>query len=116
MKTWRRVCLGLVVAASLSACAAPGLYHWGRYEDAIFDLYIEPGSVSTSDEIALLEADIEQAMASGKVVPPGLHAHLAYLYVLEGNHPTALVHFQTEKAKFPESERFIDGMIERMQQ
>jgi hypothetical protein len=106
----------LLAAATLSGCAAPTLYQWGRYEDAIHDMYINPGSVPIGDDILLLEAEIEQIVASGEFVPPGVHAHLASLYLSEGDQSTAMIHFQTEKRKFPESARFIDGIISRMRE
>jgi len=100
-------------------CAGSGsrnLYYWGVYEDAIYDMYAEPGKTSTADVILQLEEQIEKTVASGSFVPPGLHAHLAYLYVTQGDYGTAMVHFQAEKEKFPESAHFIDGMIARMKQ
>jgi len=108
------VAVALFAAATSSGCAAPTLYQWGRYEDAILDMYIDPGSVPIGDEILRFEADIEHTVASGRFVPPGVHAHLAYLYISEGDHATALVHLHSEKRKFPESARFIDGIIRRM--
>ncbi len=116
MEALQRVCIALIIAAATSACATPTLYKWGRYEDSIFDMYLEPGSVPVTDEIARLEADIEKTVSSGAFVPPGVHAHLGYLYVSEGDYATAMVHFQSEKKKFPESAHFIDGLIERMNQ
>jgi hypothetical protein len=110
-----RTLIGLAVSVLLVGCAAPTtLYEWGRYEDAIYDMYLEPGKVSNTEEIERFEQQIEETVSAGKFVPPGLHAHLAYLYISDGDYPTALVHLQTEKAKFPESARFIDGIIERM--
>jgi hypothetical protein len=107
---------GLVAGMLLYGCAGGdrNLYYWGHYEDAIFDMYIEPGKTSTAEAILRLEEQVEKTDASGRYVPPGLHAHLGYLYVREGDYATAIIHFQTEKAKFPESAHFIDGMIERM--
>ena len=97
-----------------TGCASKSLYYWGHYEDSIYDMYLEPGKTSLPDEILRLETQIEKTSASGQFVPPGLHAHLGYLYAMEGDYATAMVHFQTEKQKFPESTLFIDGMIERM--
>lgn len=107
---------GLAVLLLLLACTTgnPNLYYWGDYEDAIYDMYLEPGKTSLTDEILRLEEQVEKAAAAGMTVPPGLHAHLGYLYVNEGDDATALVHFQTEKALFPESTVFIDGLIARM--
>ena len=116
MRGFQRACLALVMFAITSACAAPTLYQWGHYEDSIFAMYLEPGSIPVDDEIARFEAEIEETVAAGAFVPPGVHAHLGYLYASQGDHATALIHFQTEKAKFPESTRFIDGLTERMLQ
>lgn len=107
---------GLVAVTLLYGCGggSKNLYYWGHYEDSIFDMYIEPGKTSIADEILRLEEQIEKTDASEMSIPPGLHAHLGYLYVTEGDYATAIIHFQAEKAKFPESAHFIDGMIERM--
>lgn len=116
MVSLSRISIGLIVAMLFIGCARDStLYNWGRYEDAIYDMYLEPGKASGADEIARLEKQIEETVSSGEFVPPGLHAHLAYLYVSDGDYATALVHLQTEKKKFPESAHFIDGIIERMQ-
>jgi len=90
------------------------LYFWGYYEDAIYDMYLEPGKSSLTDEILRLEEQIEQAATHGKSVPPGLHAHLGYLYANDGDYNTAVIHFKREKEKFPESTDFIDGILRRM--
>lgn len=107
-----------VLLALLVGCASGSrnLYYWGDYEDAIYEMYLKPGNTSLTDEILRLETDVEQAAAAGLAVPPGLHAHLGYLYTLEGNDAAARVHFQSEKALFPESTVFIDGLIARMRQ
>ncbi len=90
-----RISIGLAVGVLLSGWASSTLYDWGRYEDAIYDMYLEPGKVSDADEITRLEKQIEETVSSGKFVPPGLHAHLASLYISNGDYATALVHFQT---------------------
>jgi hypothetical protein len=113
-----RMSIGCLAAALLLLGCSTGsqnLYYWGHYEDAIYDMYLEPGKTSITDETLRLEEQVEKAAAAGMAVPPGLHAHLGYLYVIEGDYATALVHFQTEKALFPESAVFIDGLIARMQ-
>lgn len=106
----------LTATVLLGACGGGNrnLYYWGYYEDAIYDMYVEPGKTTIAEDILRLEEQIEKTDASGKSVPPGLHAHLGYLYTTQGDYSTALVHFQMEKAKFPESAHFIDGLIERM--
>ena len=97
-------------------CAPKKMYYWGTYEDGIYSTYLKPGNISVPEEIQSLELQIEKASANGKSVPPGLHAHLGYLYATEGNQDAAVSHFEIEKIKFPESTVFIDGLIERMKQ
>ncbi|MFH2046557.1 MAG: DUF4810 domain-containing protein [Pseudomonadota bacterium] len=107
--------LCLVIAFFIAGCAGHStLYEWGYYEDSLFDMYINPGKTSLSDEINRFEEQIEETTASDRFVPPGLHAHLAYLYFSEGDYATGMIHLQTEKKKFPESSHFVDGMINRM--
>jgi hypothetical protein len=111
----RGLILSFMTITLLYGCGgSKNLYYWDHYEDAIFDMYVEPGKTSVTDEILRLEEQIEKADASQMFVPPGLHAHLGYLYVIQGDYATALIHFQTEETKFPEAAHFIDGMIERM--
>ena len=106
----------LIVPIVFISCAGSpkNLYFWGDYEDAVYDMYLEPGKSSLTDEILRLEAQIQQAADHGKSVPPGLHAHLGYLYANDGDYNTAVIHFNREKEKFPESIDFIDGILRRM--
>ena len=77
-------------------------------------MYLKPGNTSLTDQILQMEEQIEQADAEGKPVPPGLHAHLGYLYANDGDDEAAVIHFQREKEEFPESTDFIDGILQRI--
>lgn len=90
------------------------MYDWGSYENDIYAMYMKPDKLTVPEEIAQLETQIEKTNAAGKKVPPGLHAHLGYLYSGQGNYPAAAAHFEAEKTIFPESEVFINGLLERM--
>jgi len=112
----RALHLSLMVAAlcALSACAPKSIYHWGRYEDLIYDMYANPGKADPVTQVAKLTEDIDKAHAKGESVPPGVHAHLGYLYYQQGNLGGAEQEFQTEKKLFPESTPFIEGVLQRM--
>ena len=88
-------------------------YYWGRYEQIIHDIYIAPGNADPVRQIDVLSVDIQQAQNTGKPVPPGLYAHLGFIYALQGNISESRAAFSEEKVLFPESAVFIDGMIER---
>lgn len=100
---------------SLTGCAQQKpLYSWGSYEQLIYDMYVEPGSVDSVTQVAKLTADISRAEAEGSRIPPGIHAHLGYLYYGQGSIDLAIEEFHTEKQLYPESTVFIDGILARM--
>ncbi len=98
-----------------AACSSkPTMYRWNEYEAITYDIYINPGKADTDTQIAKLTEEIGKTHAEGKRVAPGLHAHLAYMYFLKGNTSAAHQEFNREKSLFPESEKFVDGILERM--
>ena len=107
-------CVLLFSALSAGCVTAPqDHYYWGSYEALILAMYAELGSADPVMQIEKLTADLQQAESIGKPAPPGLHAHLGYLYAMNGNVPLAEAAFNEERALFPESAVFIDGMLER---
>jgi len=103
--------LGMVLTAG---CAAnKDLYYWGDYEQLIQNAYIKPGSADTGTQIEKLTADIQKAAATGKKVPPGIYAHLGFLYALEGKDSQSKAAFKQEMDLYPESRTLIEGMLQR---
>ena len=90
------------------------LYYWGDYETLVYEMYIEPGAADPATQIQKLKEDISEASAEGMHVPPGLHAHLGYMYFLQGNTNDAKLEFETEKKLFPEATKFVDGLMGRI--
>ncbi len=100
----------------LGGCASKeSTFYWGEYEDTLYDMYVKPGSADSTTQISTLVADIEKAEAKNIPIAPGIHAHLGYMYALEGNVAQSKAEFLTEKSLFPESSVFIDGMIGRLE-
>ena len=113
----RRALAAAAFASLLAACTAPdasGLYRWGGYEDSAAIVMRDSAAQHLSDEIRRISGDIEKAQVEGRRVPPGLHAHLGYLYDLSGNPESAALEFEQEKALYPESAKFMDGLLRRM--
>jgi hypothetical protein len=104
----------LAALCALNACASRDVYYWGHYEGLVYDMYAKPGEADPGTQVAQLTEDIDKAHAAGKPVPPGVHAHLGYVYYQQGNLGGAEQEFQTEKTLFPESASFIDGLLQRM--
>lgn len=116
MRHFIRVSTVCFAMAILSACAPakPPMYQWGAYEGLIYDMYAKPGKAEPGVQIIRLTEDIERAHAEGTRVPPGVHAHLAYMYYIQGNDSAAVQELQTERELFPESRKFVDGMLDRL--
>lgn len=107
----------LLSAMLLQACnTTPPLYHWGRYESLIYDMYNKPGNAPPQQQIVTLQEDIQQAEAQGRQVGPGIYAHLGFMYALDGKPALSEAAFRKEIALFPESEALIEGMLARAAQ
>lgn len=108
---------GLVVvfcSTVIGCVTSQPLYYWGNYEEIIYQMYIKPGSADPGSQVQKLKEDVDKASSEGKLVPPGLHAHLGYMYFLQGNTHDALLEFAAEKKLFPESAKFVDGFTGRV--
>jgi hypothetical protein len=113
----RHAALAAVAMAALlgAGCAGkPPLYRWGVYEELVYEMYAKPGKADPATQVARLSEDVTRTESEGKRVPPGVHAHLGYMYFLTGNVHAAYEEFVTEREKFPESAIFIDGMLQRL--
>lgn len=91
-------------------------YYWGSYEQGLYEMYSSSEGSDVETQISKLTQDISEAEAKGKRVPPGVHAHLGYMYTLSGNVSEAISAFAVEKESFPESETLIDGMMNRLKE
>jgi len=107
---------GLVLMGGLLAgCAEPGpkppVYAWGGYEDLIYDMYAKPGDATPEAQIEQISASLEAGESSGRQAGPGVYAHLGYMQYLTGNVDAARAAFERERALYPESSTFIDGLL-----
>jgi hypothetical protein len=110
-----RLVLGALAAAATVGCAARGpTYYWGSYETSLYEMYRQPGKALPETQVARLTEDIERAEAAGQRTPPGVHAHLGYMLYLQGNTGAAARELEAEKLLYPESARFVDGLLERL--
>jgi len=111
----RAAALSAALAAAACATKKPAaLYDWGDYEHSIYRMYCEPGAFDPAAEVHKLETQIEDTLAHERKVPPGVYAHLAMLCESAGDAPGAAGYLRAEKAAFPESAAFVDGMLARM--
>lgn len=96
---------------TVSACAPASRFEWGTYESALY-AYTKAPEAREAYQNSLVAA-LRNGEASDRVAP-GLNAELGYLYMDEGRTAEAIQHFEAEKRLFPESQRFMDGVITRL--
>ncbi len=111
----RLLCLSMLTCLLTGCNLRQPLYHWGRYEELLYALYFRPGAADLSTQIQILSEDIDQAHASGRAVPPGVHAQLGYLFYQQGNVAAARRELEMEKTLFPESSRFMSYLLEGLE-
>ncbi len=114
-KTQRAVLKGgfFTLALLLAGCAKQAdtsLYNWDNYQKTVYQYY-QGDKVGPEEQIASLKESIEKSRATGKAVPPGLHAQLGLLYANTGHTDLACQEFNTEKSLFPESATYMDFLL-----
>lgn len=103
----------LAAAGFASACASPDLYRWGRYEASVAAMYATSSGYDPAAEAARLIEQIEETQNRGRLVPPGVRAHVGFLLIEAGNGDRGVTYLQAEKVAFPESAVFVDGLLAR---
>lgn len=104
-------------AAFFMSCASsqPPLYYWGGYTNATYE-YIKGGN---DEDMASLLSRLESAInedaakSARQVPPPGLCADYGYLLAKSGENDKAIEMFKKEKAFYPESTPFINGILKK---
>lgn len=105
-----RITRGLYVAGNLllAGCATgpQSLYYWGNYQPEVYSYFVK--DQSPEQQIAILEAGLEEARAMGKPVPPGYNAHLGLVYGLGEHRDQMLKYFEAERTLYPEGKLYMD--------
>lgn len=108
--------LGIVLVATLFAGCAPqkaSMYYFGKTDTTLYATKKEPTEENFLKLQQSLEDVISQSQERGLKVPPGIHAHLGYLYLLEKMTEQATASFNEEKRLYPEATVFMERMIEK---
>ena len=101
----------LAIVLAISACAPTSRFEWGAYEGTLYAYSKKPENRDAYR--ASLVSAIQRGEATNRVAP-GLNAELGYIFMEDGQAAEAIQYFETEKRLFPESARFMDGVITRL--
>lgn len=103
----------LPIVVLLGGCAAPSLYQWGGYDQALFTGYKDP---SKMEDLRLkLELHIADMEKSKQKVAPGLYAELGTLYLQNGLPDKAAALYAQEQQAWPESKGLMSAMIQNIE-
>ncbi len=103
----------LMTLALLTGCAAPGLYQWGGYDQALY-----AGYKDTTKMEALrtkLETHVVEMEKSKAKVAPGLYAELGTLYLQAGASQKAIDFYTKERDTWPESRVLMTSLIQNLE-
>ena len=110
---WRAALLA--VLPMVPACGTPSLYEWGSYNASVAAMYQSTSGYDPAAQLDQLQREVEETQHRGKLVPPGVRAHIGVLLCESGNRERGITFLEGEKAAFPESAQFVDAMLARLQ-
>ena len=101
----------------ISACSQPKpLYYYGDYSEQYYQSKKELSNASQLQlQQSIAEAIQNAPQSTSGRVAPGLYANLGYLNLKMGNNKEAIENFEQEKALYPESAKFMNRMIQKIQ-
>ncbi len=108
-----RFLLTLPIALALVGCAAPTLYQWGGYDQALYASYKDPTKMEALQ--LKLETHIAAMETSKQKVAPGLYAELGTLYLQAGSPEKAVGLYSKERNAWPESSGLMTAMIQNIE-
>ncbi len=102
-----------LAAAAMTGCGS-SIYRWSGYEGSIATFYAHRDNDILVGQVKSLSTQVGKSQRAGRV-PPGMLAHLAYFYYLNGDTTTAAQYLRAEKETFPESAHFVDFILREIQ-
>ena len=98
----------LFLLFSLIGCGAHGRYNWSSYDTKMYRHYKNPAE--KEEFVQALKEILDEAEPEGKV-PPGIYAEYGFVMYEQGNNQQAILYYQKEANKWPESRAFMNKLI-----
>ncbi len=92
----------------LIGCGTNSRYNWNGYDAKMYHHYKNPSE--REQFVQALKEILDYAEPQGKV-PPGIYAEYGFVLYEEGNNQQAVLYFQKEAEKWPESRVFMTKLI-----
>lgn len=98
----------LFLLFSLIGCGAHSRYCWSSYDTKMYKHYKNPAE--REEFVQALKEVLDDAEPEGKV-PPGIYAEYGFVMYEQGNNQQAVLYYQKEANKWPESRAFMNKLI-----
>lgn len=98
----------LFLLLSLVGCVAHSRYTWSSYDTKMYKHYKNPAEREAF--VQSLKEILDDAEPEGKV-PPGIYAEYGFVMYEQGNIQQAILYYQKEANKWPESRAFMNKLI-----
>jgi len=92
----------------LIGCQAHSRYYWSSYDTKMYKHYKNPAE--REQFVQALKEILDEAEPEGKV-PPGIYAEYGFVMYEQGNNQQAILYYQKEANKWPESRAFMNKLI-----
>jgi len=105
--------LAITAVLALSGCATvtEAGYYWGKYSTTLYEYTKNPSDETVAAHVEELENIIAESRERDLRVPPGVHAELGYIKAKQGDGATAMAHYESEIALYPESRVFLERVV-----
>jgi hypothetical protein len=108
-----RAVVVLAFSLLLVGCAAPRLYNWGGYDQALYAGYKD---VTKMEALRVkLETHVSAMELAKQKVAPGLYAELGTLYLQSGATSKAIGLYSQERQAWPESAQLMTSLIQNLE-
>jgi hypothetical protein len=98
----------LFLLFSLIGCVAQSRYNWSNYDTKMYQHYKNPAEKEIF--VQALKEILDNAEQNGNV-PPGIYAEYGFVMYEQGNNQQAVIYYQKEANKWPESRAFMNKLI-----
>lgn len=106
----------LFFTALATGCATTNsMYNYGTYSESLYAMKKDTNAETSMKWKSTLEKIIADSKSSQLRVPPGVFANLGYIYLQANNNEKAVFFFQEEKKAYPESTKFMNNLIKKVE-
>ncbi|MDP8269152.1 MAG: DUF4810 domain-containing protein [Candidatus Tenebribacter davisii] len=104
----------ILIVLVFTGCYQTTLYYWGNYSNSLYNYKKLETEGNLNKHIKSIEKIIKQSDYLKKKVPPGIYCEYGYYSMQEGNYSEAKKYFDLEIKLYPESEKFVTVLVQRI--